>query len=105
MRAQEEAKKEKQGSIEQVKTRIATLRNKLELGTSTKPSAENKLEDWRKRLAEFEQRLDSLNDKSLDEIKQTCLDIERQIQQIDDEFTKAQGLLPLHPANREPVKV
>jgi protein phosphatase len=104
-RAQEETQKEKQGSIEQVKTRIATLRNKLELGTASKPAAENKLEDWRKRLAEFEQQLDSLNNKSLDETKQTCLDIERQIQQIDDEFTKAQGLLPLHPANRQPVKV
>ncbi len=104
-RAQEETQKEKQGSIEQVKTRIATLRNKLELGTGSKPTVENKLEDWRKRLAEFEQQLESLNDKSLDETKHTCLDIERQIQQIDDEFTKAQGLLPLHPANREPIKV
>ncbi|MEP7338887.1 MAG: protein phosphatase 2C domain-containing protein [Acidobacteriota bacterium] len=104
-RAQEETQKEKQGSIEQVKNRIATLRNKLELGTASKPAVENKLEDWRKRLAEFEQQLDSLNDKSLDDTKQICLDIERQIQQIDDEFTKAQGLLPLHPANREPVKV
>jgi len=103
-RQNEEAKqKDKQVKIEEVKKEIVTLRNKL--ATVSKPSIEGKLEGWRNTLIEFEQQLDSLSDKPPDVAQQICADIRRQIKQIDDEFLKAQGLLPLHPANREPVKV
>ncbi len=100
---QEEVLKEKQGSVNLVKDRITALRNKLV--TPNKPSIENKLEYWRNRLSEFEQQLDGLSDKSPDEVKKVCSDIEGEIQKIDDEFNKAQGLLPSSKLNREPIKV
>lgn len=100
---QEEVQKEKQGSVSLVKDRITALRNKLV--TPNKPSIEGKLEYWRNRLSEFEQQLDGLSDKSPDEVKKVCSDIEGEIQKIDDEFNKAQGLLPASKLNREPIKV
>lgn len=100
---QEEVQKEKQGSVSLVKDRITALRNKLV--TPNKPSIESKLEYWRNRLSEFEQQLDGLSDKSPDEVKKVCSDIEGEIQKIDDEFNKAQGLLPASKLNREPIKV
>lgn len=101
--ADDDDQKQKAASIEGVRNRIITLRGKL--GTTNKPAIESKLEGWRNRLDDFERQLDNLNGKSLNETKQTCAAIEQQIQQIDDEFTKAQGLLPLRSLNREPVKV
>lgn len=100
---QEEVQKEKQGSVSLVKDRITALKNKLV--TPNKPSIESKLEYWRNRLSEFEQQLDGLSDKSPDEVKKVCSDIEGEIQKIDDEFNKAQGLLPASKLNREPIKV
>ncbi len=100
---QEEVQKEKQGSVSLVKDRITALRNKLV--TPNKPSIESKLEYWRNRLSEFEQQLDGLSDKSPDEVKKVCSDIEGEIQKIDDEFNKAQGLIPASKLNREPIKV
>ncbi|MFN0111243.1 MAG: protein phosphatase 2C domain-containing protein [Blastocatellia bacterium] len=102
-RQQEELQKEKQGSVESVKNRISALKNKLT--TPNKPAIESKLEDWRTRLTEFERQLDDLNNKSAEEVKRACSDIENEIQKIDDEFNKAQGLLPLRKFNRDPVKV
>ncbi len=100
---QEEVQKEKLGSVSLVKDRITALKNKLV--TPNKPSIESKLEYWRNRLSEFEQQLDGLSDKSPDEVKKICSDIEGEIQKIDDEFNKAQGLLPSSKLNREPIKV
>ena len=100
---QEELQKEKLGSVNLVRGRITALKNKLV--TPNKPSIESKLEYWRTRLNEFEQQLDGLNDKSPDEVKKICSDIEGEIQKIDDEFNKAQGLLPASKLNREPIKV
>ncbi len=100
---QEELQKEKQGSVDLVKNKITVLRNKLV--TPNKPSIESKLEYWRNRLSEFEQQLDGLSDKSPDEVKKVCSDIEGEIQKIDDEFNKTQGLLRSNKLNREPVKV
>lgn len=100
---QEELLKEKQGSVDLVKNKITVLRNKLV--TPNKPSIESKLEYWRNRLSEFEQQLDGLSDKSPDEVKKVCSDIEGEVQKIDDEFNKAQGLLRSNKLNREPVKV
>lgn len=102
-RRQEELQKEKQGSVDSVRNKITALKNKLV--TPNKPSIESKLEDWRNRLTDFERQLDGLSDKTPEEVKRACADIEGEIQKIDDEFNKAQGLLPLHKLNRDPVKV
>lgn len=100
---QEELQNEKLGSVESVRIKITELKNKL--GTPNKPSIESKLADWRNRLSEFERQLDGLNDKSPEEVKRACSEIEGKIQEIGDEFDKAQGLLPLGKLNRDPVKV
>ena len=100
---QEELQKEKQGSVDLVRNKITVLKNKLV--TPNKPSIAGKLEDWRNMLNEFEQKLDGLNDKSPEEVKKVCSDIEGEIQKIDDEFNKAQGLLRPTKLNREPVRL
>ncbi len=75
------------------------------MDTARKPAIEAKLEAWRKTLTEFGQQLEGLGDKPPDEAQKVCADIQQKIKQIDDEFLNAQGLLPVHPANRESVKV
>lgn len=99
----EELQKERQGSIEQIKNKIATLRNKLE--ASTKPSLESKLEAWRNKLSDFDRQLDELGSKSPEEAKNVCTEIEREIKKIDEEFNNAQGLIPSRNLNRAPVKL
>lgn len=102
-RLNEEAQKERQGSIEQVRNKITMLRNKL--GASAKPSLESKLEGWRSKLSDFDRQLDELSNESADKTKTVCTEIEREIQKIDEEFNSAQGLIPLRNTNRFPVKL
>ncbi|MBL8190102.1 MAG: protein phosphatase 2C domain-containing protein, partial [Acidobacteria bacterium] len=104
-RRDEELQKERQGSIEQVRNKIIKLRNQL--GASTKPSLESKLEVWRNKLNEFDQQLDELANKSSDsdEVKNVCAKIEGEIQKIEEEFNNAQGLIPSRNLNRAPVKL
>lgn len=102
-RQDEELQKERQGSIEQVRNKIATLRNKL--GASTKPSLESKLEGWRTKLSDFDRQLDELSNESAEKTKTICAEIEREIQKIDEEFNNAQGLIPSRNLNRAPVKL
>jgi len=104
-RDDEERQKERQSNIEQVRIKIARLRNQL--GASTKPSLENKLEGWRNKLNEYDQQLDELANKSSDsdDVKNVCTKIEREIQKIEEEFNNAQGLIPSRNLNRAPVKL
>lgn len=99
----DEDQKQKQASIEGVRNSINNLRSRLD--ATSKPAIESKKEGWRNKLNDLEQQLNSLGGKSLIETKQACAAMDQQIREIDDEFTKAQGLLPALPLNREPVKV
>ncbi|MDX2040591.1 MAG: protein phosphatase 2C domain-containing protein [Acidobacteriota bacterium] len=102
-RQDEELQKERQSSIDQVRNKITKLRNQL--GASTKPSLESKLEGWRSKLSDFDRQLDELGSKSPEEAKNVCTEIEREIQKIDEEFNNAQGLIPSRNLNRAPVKL
>jgi len=100
---QEELLKEKQGNVDELRSKINKLRNKLV--TPNKPAIESKLENWRNLLSEYEHQLDGLSDKSFEDVKKICSDIGDKVQKIDDEFNEAQGLLRPNKINREPVKV
>lgn len=102
-RQKEESLKERQDNIEQVRKKISKLRN--ELGASTKLSLQNKLTDWLSKLNDYDRQLDELADKSLDETKNVCAEIENKIQKIEEEFNNAQGLIPRRNINRSPVKL
>lgn len=102
-RQSEEIQKERQGSIEEARSKITKLRNKL--STINKPSIENKVEAWRSKLNDFDRQLDDINSKSPEETKNICTEIEREIQKIDEEFNNAQGLIPSRNINRFPVKL
>lgn len=103
VRQNEESQKERQDNIDQVRKKITKLRN--ELGANTKLSLQNKLSDWLSKLNDFDRQLDELANKSLDETKNVCADIENKIQKIEEEFNSAQGLIPRRNVNRSPVKL
>lgn len=100
-REQEDLKKQKQGRIEHLKNEINRLNIKLE--SASKPPAN--IEAWRKQLVDFNNQLSNLNSSSLEDTTKVCREIEKQVKEIEANFDTTQGLLRMHPTNRDPVKV
>jgi len=105
LKAEKEIQNQKEGSIERLKTRIVGIRNKLD--ANDKPSLKSKRENWQEKLNKYEKKLADLGEegKSLEEVRQTCEEIDKELRQIEEEFDKAQGLIPPQRLIRDPIKL
>jgi protein phosphatase len=103
-----ENQNQKEGRIGSLRDRIAEINKRLQMQTSTKPSLKEKRDLWSESLSKLSLRLDEISkmpSEQLQDIAQSCDEIGKELNKIEEEVNSMQGLFPTSEINREPIMI